>query len=374
MPPAIKKRHLAAKNAKPIISVVVPTYNEAQNLPILIPRIAAALAKVPHEIIVADDNSPDGTFTAAKNLEKKIPQLKSILRTHNRGLSPSVLDAFAVATGKYLAVIDADLQHDEKILPRFIENFVAGSDIVIGSRKAEGGGIEGWSALRRFMSWTATKMARFLLPGLPSDPMSGFFAIRADLYYTIAPQINPRGFKILLEIIAHAPKAKIAEVGYVFRPREHGESKLSGSIILSYLMALYDLRFGKILPIKYIKFSIVGPCGLVVNQSVLFFLKRFAHLTNEIALVLAIEVAIIFNYFLNNLFTFRETRVRGFIPNIKGLLLFQVICFFGAYINYATALHLSGFLYVNIYAANFLGILLASFWNYFINSQVIWQR
>ncbi|MBS0617449.1 MAG: glycosyltransferase [Spirochaetes bacterium] len=374
MPSAVKKSNANSKRAQPIISVVVPTYNEAQNLPILIPRIASALAKMPHEIIVADDNSPDGTFTVAKNLEKKFPQVKSILRTHNRGLSPSVLDAFAVATGEYLAVIDADLQHDEKILPRFVDKFVAGSDIVIGSRKAEGGGIEGWSALRRFVSWTATQMARILLPGLPSDPMSGFFAIRAKLYYAIAPQINPRGFKILLEIIAHTPKAKIAEVGYVFRPRTHGESKLSGSVILSYLMALYDLRFGKILPIKYIKFSLVGLLGLVVNQSVLFLLKRFAHLTNEIALVPAIEVAIIFNYFLNNLFTFRETRIRGFIANLKGLVLFQVICLFGAYINYATALHLSGFLHVNIYAANFLGILLASFWNYFINSQVIWHR
>jgi dolichol-phosphate mannosyltransferase len=359
---------------QPEISVIIPTYNEAENIPILIPRIAQALKKIPHEIIVADDNSPDGTYKIAQRLAGKFPQLRSICRTHNKGLSPAVLDGFAAAHGKYFVVMDADLQHDEKVLPRFYENFKEGFNLVVGSRKTDGGGIEGWSATRRFISWGASRLAKIFLKGLPSDPMSGYFGISATTYHEIAPDVNPRGFKILLELLARVAKPRIAEVGYIFKPRTHGESKLTGSVMWNYLVALYDLRFGGILPVRYIKYSLVGLAGLAVNQAALFLFKRGFALPDETALLPAIEIALVFNFAVNNLFTFREERLRGASKLIRGLILYQVICTLGAYINYAVALHLSSFLHWNIYLANTAGVIIASFWNYYINAQVIWRK
>jgi dolichol-phosphate mannosyltransferase len=354
--------------------VVLPTYNEVENLPKIVPLIEETLKGIRHEIIVADDNSPDGTYARAMELAESNPHLKAICRTHNKGLSASVMDGFAIAQGDLLVVMDADLQHDAAVLPKFLAEYANGASLVIGSRKSEGGSVQGWSALRRFVSWGATFLAKILLPGLPSDPMSGFFGIRAALYRKIAPSLNPRGFKILLEIIANAPGEPIAEVGYVFKTRQFGESKLSGAIMWSYLVALYDLRFGRFFPVRYIKYSLVGLAGWFINQLALFFLKTRLGLANEIALLPSIEIALIFNFFINNAFTFRDHRLRGVWPILKGLATYQVICVLGAYINYAVALHLVTFVGVNIYAANTAGILLASLWNYYINAQIIWNK
>ncbi len=359
---------------KPDISVIIPTYNESLNLPILIPRIAAALKSIHHEIIIADDNSPDGTYQEARQLARRFPQVRAICRTHDRGLSPAVIDGFAVANGDLFVVMDADLQHDEKILPFFLNRFQHGAEIIIGSRKTEGGGIEGWSWSRRFISAVASLIARVMVKGLPGDPMSGYFGISAKLFRQIADQVNPRGFKILLEILAHSGKVEISEIGYIFRPRTHGESKLSSRTIFSYLIALYDLRFGKLVPLRYLQFSLVGFLGLLLNQALLFLLKRQFNLPNEIALIPAIELALIFNFFVNNEFTFAKEKLRKIPELARGFLIFHVICLLGAYINYAVALHLSGFLHLNIYMANAIGIFLASFWNYFINAQMIWKK
>lgn len=362
------------RKSKPLLSIVIPTFNEAQNLPVLIPRLAAVLRKIPHEIIISDDNSPDGTYQVALKLRAKYPELRAICRTHNKGLSPAVIDGFAMAEADYLIVMDADLQHDEKILPEFLRRFQGGDKLVIASRKAEGGGVEGWSWLRRFISWGATVIARLFLPGLPSDPMSGYFGVSAELYRRLAHEINPRGFKILLEILAHSRGTQLSEIGYVFRPRELGESKLSGSVMLSFLAALYDLRFGQVIPLEYVKYSLVGLFGLFVNEAVLFVLKQKFAMPNESAILPAIEAALLCNFFINNLFTFRAQRLRGFGKVLRGLIAFHLICLLGAYINYAIALHLHNFLRVNIYLANAAGVIIASFWNFFINAQIIWRR
>lgn len=359
---------------KPEISVIIPTYNEALNLPILIPRIAAALKGINHEIIIADDNSPDGTYELARLLARKYPQVRAICRTHDRGLSPAVIDGFAVANADLFVVMDADLQHDEKILPFFLNRYRNGAELIIGSRKSEGGSIEGWPWPRRAISSIASVIAGIMLKGLPGDPMSGYFGISAALFRKIAPRINPRGFKILLEILAHAEGAEISEIGYIFRPRKLGESKLSYRAIGNYLIALYDLRFGKLLPIKFVKFSLVGVCGLIINQIALLILKNHFEWSNELALIPAIEVALIFNFFVNNRFTFAKEKLLRPCDLLRGFLVFHVICILGSYINYAVALHLSAFIKFNIYAANTVGIVIASFWNYFINAQMIWKK
>lgn len=365
---------MVAKHQTPVLSLIIPTYNEAKNIEILIPRLAKVLAKIPHEIIIADDNSPDKTYDTALHLRKKFPQLRAICRTHNRGLSPAVIDGFQIAEGKYLAVMDADLQHDESILPDMFRKLEAGAELVVASRKAEGGGVSDWSRFRRFISWGASLMAHLLFPRLPSDPMSGYFALQASLFQRLSAQINPRGFKILLEIVAKAKQIRVAEVGYVFRSREHGESKLSGAVALNYLIALAELRFAGIFSREYLKFILVGFTGIAVNQLVFTAARRFGQLPDEKALLFGIEAAILWNFSINNLFTFRDQMLRGMGRVMRGLIFFQAICLVGAYINYATALHLSHFLGFNIYLANTIGIVIASFWNYFLNANTVWRK
>ncbi len=358
------------------ISIILPTYNEAQNIPLVTERIRKVLdeAKISHEIIVADDNSPDMTWQIAEKLRKKIPHLRVLRRMVNKGLSPAVMDGFRAAAGTYMVVMDADMQHDEKVLPEFVEKFRAGADIVVGTRKASGGSIEGWSRRRRFISWGATLLAKFFLPRSPSDPMSGYFGISRDLYHEIADKINPRGFKILLEILSHSCNKKLEEVGYTFSPRVHGESKLSGSVILQYLIGLYDIRFGKIIPLRFIKYGMVGASGVVVNQAGLYLGKAFLSMANENSLLMGIEVSIISNYFLNNYFTFADRHRKGFRGQFYGLFLFHLVSIAGAVINYAVAILFSEGFGMNIYIANLIGIALATVWNFMLNIQWTWKE
>lgn len=362
------------KRLNPVLSLVIPTYNEAQNIAILIPRLAKILAKIPHEIIIADHNSPDKTYDKALVLKERFPQVHAICRTHHRGLSPAVIDGFQIARGRYLAVMDADLQHDERILPEMVKKLEAGADLVVASRKAEGGGVSDWSAFRRFISWGASLLAHMLFPRLPSDPMSGYFALSATLFQRISKDINPRGFKILLEIVTKAKNIHVAEVGYVFKPREYGESKLSGAVALNYLIALAELRFAGVFSREYLKFVLVGLTGIVVNQLCFAVAKRYANLPDERALIVGIEAAILWNFTINNLFTFREQMLHSFGAIVRGVIFFQGICLIGAYINYAIALHLSHFLGFDIYLANTIGIVIASFWNFFLNANTVWKQ
>ena len=355
------------------LSVVLPTYNEKENIPIICERLQKALKNIEYEIIIVDDNSPDGTYQAALELSESQPHILPIKRVHEKGLSSAVVRGFSVARGKYLAVMDADLQHDETILPTMLAEFEKGSDLVIGSRKVEGGGIENWSAIRKFISWGATLLAKIMLPYKLSDPMSGFFAIRKSTYEQVADKVNPRGFKILLELVNRARDARISEVGFVFKPRVHGESKLSGKVMIQYLVALYDLRFGRILPIRFIKFGMVGSTGVLVNEGGLWFGLNVLGWQESYALALGIEISIITNFLLNNFYTFRDVKLTGFLPFIRGLITFNLICSAGAVVNYAVALFTKEKLGITIYAGNLLGILAATAWNYLINFQITWK-
>lgn len=358
------------------LSVILPTYNESENIPIIVPKIHEILTRnnISYEIIVADDNSPDLTWNVAEQLRKEYPALRVLRRMENKGLSPAVMDGFKASVGKYLIVMDADMQHDEKVLPRFVEKFQSGADIVVGTRKAEGGGIQGWSKRRRFISWGASFLARIFMFHSTSDPMSGFFGITRRAFHEIAEEINPRGFKILLELIAKVKDKKIHEVGYTFQPRVHGESKLSGSVIIQYLIGLYDTRFGRLVPVRFIKYGIVGASGVLVNQAGLFAGIGWFHLTEERALILGIELSIISNFILNNYFTFRDRKKTRFFDLIYGLFLFHIISVVGAVINYAVAVLLSNSYGINIYWANMIGIIIATIWNFMLNLHWTWKE
>ena len=358
-----------------MVSIILPTYNESKNVPIIVDRIAQVLAPLcPFEVLVVDDNSPDGTWAIAEQLSADRPWLRSIRRMQNKGLSPAVVDGFSLAKGQRLIVMDADLQHDEQALTKFIDAFNSGAQLVAGSRKVDGGGVEDWSVVRQFVSWFATRLAHFVLPLQVTDPMSGFFGITRALHESTTPQVNPKGFKILLEYLARTKAADVREVGYTFRGRQHGESKLSNDVIFEYLEALWGLsKFSDILSWRFLNYALVGCVGLVVNVTVLRLLTHGVGASESQALMIAVETSIISNFFLNNSITFRKQRFKGLAKTLRGLLMFNAICATGAFINHSLALNIRQAEFANIYFATALGYIIATIWNYVVNTHVCWK-
>ena len=377
----------------PVLSVIIPTYNESKNIPLLLERLAATLAELPHEIIVVDDDSPDRTWEVAEEIARANPAVRVIRRFNATGLSSAVLTGMSTAQGQALAVIDADLQHDESILPAMCRAVVEeGHDVSIGTRGAHGGSYGDWARHRRFISLVASTLARILLPINISDPMSGFFAVSRKCYRNTAESINPLGFKILLEFIARGRNLKIKEIGYTFRNRVHGETKLSGSVIRNYLIALFDLRFGRYISSTFAMYAFVGVSGVIVN--LLGFLLGEAlgmpHLTTGLpghfdplytAAPFGYQLAILTNYLLNNYMTFYEKRHRGW-GNVKGLLLFEFISIFGLLVHTGTfqLLHNNGFLQgllggqTRELVNNGLATMVALVSNYYLNLNFTWSK
>ncbi|MEI8191310.1 MAG: polyprenol monophosphomannose synthase [candidate division NC10 bacterium] len=226
---------------KPLLSVVIPTYNEAANIAVLIERLSAALRGVPHEIIVADDDSPDRTWEIVEGISAARPEVRLLRRRRDRGLYPAVAEAFASSSGRWLAVMDADLQHDERILPAMLETMRQGRDLVVGSRHAAGGGIEDWNIFRRLLSRIGNSLVAVLLGMSVRDPLSGFFMIDRQAYERIAPKLRPRGFKILMDILGLlGADARVSEIGYVFKPRRAGASKLGAKVAFEFMLALWE--------------------------------------------------------------------------------------------------------------------------------------
>lgn len=224
------------------LSVVVPTLNEAENIAPLIDAISAALAGRSHEIIVVDDNSSDGTGRIVADLSKSKPSVKLVSRTEKNGLSAAVLDGFRQAQGRFVAVMDADFSHDPALLPRLLEEAEKGPEIVVGSRRVKGGGADHWPLYRRFLSAFATKLSVCWL-GVPlSDPMSGFFVVSRERVEKMLPELNPRGYKILLEIVVRGVMKDIREIPFIFKDRRQGHSKLSTRVMSQYALMLWDLR------------------------------------------------------------------------------------------------------------------------------------
>jgi dolichol-phosphate mannosyltransferase len=223
------------------LSVIAPTYNEADNVEPLLRRLDESLQGIDFEVIICDDDSPDLTWARAEQIGSQDSRLRVLRRRGKRGLGHAVVDGFSAARNEAVACIDADLQHDPTILPKMLSQLQAGCDLVIGSRYVPGGGTKNWSLIRRLESWLATKLAQLLLRIDLHDPMSGYFMLRREEFLRVRPYLNPDGFKILLEIAAHMTPSRLAEVPYVFRERERGESKLSSLVVLSYVRQLWRL-------------------------------------------------------------------------------------------------------------------------------------
>jgi dolichol-phosphate mannosyltransferase len=377
----------------PLVSVVTPTYNEAANVPILVERVHAALGRVPHEVIVADDDSPDRTWEVAERLAAEDPSVRVMRRFHDPGLSASVLDGMAMARGEVLVVIDADLQHDTTILPEMVSRVQGGeADICVGSRSTAGGGYGDWASSRRFVSWVATLIARLLLRVPVSDPMSGYFAVSREAYETTAPDINPRGFKILLEFIGRNRSLRVDEVGYEFANRVHGETKLNRSVIRSYLLGVAELRVGRQINPTFVLYALVGIVGLAVNSLVFTVAEAlgFPEITTGLnealdpiatSFLFSVQVSILVLFVLNNEFTFWEQRYRGW-SMLPAFAVYEVMSLVGTGIHVAvfTTLQNVGFLLGALgegpsrVVQNLIGAVVALIVNWFLNTTYLWRR
>jgi len=248
-----------------MLSLVLPTYNEAGNIRQVVKQIQGILQDVPHEIIVVDDDSPDGTWRIVEEMSASDPSVRVLRRVGRRGLSSAAIEGFRTAKGDVLAVADADGQHDYALLPRLYERVRMHGGIAVGSRYVEGGSVGAWDERRRLLSRIATWLALRLCRVKVRDPMSGFFAVSRATFDRVAPGLRPRGFKILFDILIAVPKeTPAAEVPYVFRTRGVGESKLSLRVELAFLFSLFEAT------LRRFALPLVVLCCLVLLM--LFFL------------------------------------------------------------------------------------------------------
>ena len=287
------------------LSVISPTLNEAENVPLLVGELERALREIDYEILIVDDNSADGTWSVAQKIAATNPRVRAIRRTQNPGLGSSVIDGFSDATGDVLACIDADLQHDPSILPNMLQELQNGADVVVGSRHVDGGSTGEWDRFRRFQSWIATRTAQLLLGIRLKDPMSGYFLLSRKDFREVKDDLNGRGFKILVEILAALGTAKIKEVPYTFRLRHRGESKLSSRVIFQYFQQVWRLcSSSRHHSIRFLKSAVVGSIGVLINLAVLALLLEFTKINNWRASAIACLAANVQNYLLHSAWSY----------------------------------------------------------------------
>ena len=362
-----------------MLSLILPTYNEAENLPELLPKIEDTLKDIPHEVIIVDDDSPDGTWRTAQELGQKRDDVHVIRRVGRRGLSSAVIEGFLSAKGDVFAVMDADGQHDMSLLPKLYEAVQKDGGIALGSRYTEGGSVGQWDERRHLLSRIATKLAIRLCKVKVSDPMSGFFAIRRQLFQGIVNHLNPKGFKILLDLLVHVPSStKVTEVPFTFSERLHGESKLSRRVQLEFLEYLYDVTLGRYIPLTFVKYCIVGGLGVFVHLATYLTVSGFLTTQHDLSLMgfrvsvlVAIEVAILFNFYLNNIWTFAVSRLRG-LQALIGFAKYNLACVFGAVANYAVSSYLFSLGWHDL-GAVIIGAFTGVVWNYTMSRFFAWK-
>ncbi|AYJ86451.1 glycosyltransferase family 2 protein [Sphingomonas paeninsulae] len=365
------------------LSVVVPTYNEAKNAPLIVAALSRALVGIRWEVVFVDDDSPDGTASHARALALGDPRVRVVHRYGRRGLASACVEGILATAAPYVAIMDGDMQHDETILPQMLDRLSKGDvDLVVGSRYVEGGGMGDWNKRRVAMSRFATMLANRLTKTAIGDPMSGFFMIARAPFMAALPGLSSIGFKILLDIAASSPTPlRVAEVPFTFRNRQHGESKLDGLVLWEYLQLLIDKAFGHIVPVRFISFALVGGSGVFVHFFVLTVTLETLLAINGaslegrwfvIAQGAATLVATTTNFLLNNLLTYRDQRLKG-AKLVWGWITFNLVCGFGFAANVGVASWLyqrHNYLIVSALA----GIAVTTVWNYAMSSIFTWRK
>jgi dolichol-phosphate mannosyltransferase len=358
----------------PELSVVVPTFNERDNVVALFRKLETALAGRAWEVIYVDDNSPDGTWDVVRTLARQDARVRCIRRIGRRGLSGACIEGILASSAPCAAVIDADLQHDETQLPKMLALLQGGeADLVVGSRYIEGGSADSFDKQRAGFSMLATQVSKKLLRVDIADPMSGFFMIRRDRFEQLAPQLSTQGFKILLDVVATARGSlRIKEIPFTFGSRLHGESKLDSMVALDFLGLVLAKLTGEVVSLRFLLFALVGSLGLLVHLMVLYIaLKAFALPFAE-AQACGAVLAMTSNFVLNNFLTYRDQRLKGFAI-LRGLLLFYLVCSVGLLANVGVAFSVYDQRPI-WWLAGAAGALMGVVWNYAMSGLFVWRK
>ena len=371
--PALSAVPNLATQPAPELTVVVPTFKERDNIPLLVEKLAHTLAGVDWEVVFVDDNSPDGTASVARKIGESDARVRCVRRIGRRGLAGACIEGMLSSQARYVAVMDADLQHDETLLTAMLARVREDADLAVASRFAEGASAAGLSSARRqHASRVSNALTRRLLGVTLSDPMSGFFMMRRDRFEELAPQLSSQGFKILLDIVATARGSlQIVELPFVFAERQHGESKLDSRVALDFAALLLAKFTNDTVSFRFLLFCLVGLTGIAIHMAVLQFAvglgTRFGW-----AQTLATFAAITWNFVLNNMFTYRDQRLTGW-QFATGLLRFQVICAVGAISNVGIATVIYRY-DPQWWIAGFGGALMGAVWNYVVSAAFVWRQ
>lgn len=358
----------------PELSVVIPTFNERDNVAVLYRRLEAILSGISWEIVFVDDNSPDGTWEVVRRLARQDSRVRCIRRIGRRGLSGACIEGILASSAPYAAVMDADLQHDETQLPKMLSLLRSGqAELVVGSRYIEGYRAEGFNKQRAGASALATEVAKQVLRVEIADPMSGFFMIRRDRFEQLAPKLSVHGFKILLDIVATARGGlRTAEVPYTFGARQHGESKLDSMVALDFLGLVLAKLTNDAVSLRFLLFAMVGSIGLVVHLATLFIALELFKVPFAEAQASGAVVAMTSNFILNNFLTYRDQRLKG-LAILGGLIAFYLVCSVGLFANVGVAF--------SVYdqepiwwLAGAAGALMGVVWNYAMSGLFVWRK
>ncbi|HTO65263.1 MAG TPA: glycosyltransferase family 2 protein [Bradyrhizobium sp.] len=356
------------------LSVVVPTFNERDNVTALVRKLDAALAGITWEVIFVDDNSPDGTWQMVRDLARKDGRVRCVRRIGRRGLSGACIEGILASSAPCAAVMDADLQHDETQLSKMLALIEQGAaELVVGSRYVEGGNADSFNRTRAGASAFATEIAKRVLGVRIADPMSGFFMIRRDRFEQLAPQLSTQGFKILLDLVASAHgELKTVEVPYSFGARLHGESKLDSMVALDFLGLVLAKFTHDAVSLRFLLFAMVGGSGLLIHLGTLFVALNLFDMPFPEAQAAGALVAMTTNFVLNNFLTYRDQRLKG-LSILWGLLSFYLVCSVGLLANVGVAF--------SVYdqepiwwLAGAAGALMGVVWNYAMSGLFVWRK
>jgi dolichol-phosphate mannosyltransferase len=356
----------------PELAIVLPTFNEHDNIPLVIARLNDALEGIAWEAIFVDDDSPDGTAGVVAAHARRDSRIRLIHRIGRRGLSSACIEGMMSTSAPVVAVMDADLQHDETILPRMLDRLREDSlDVVVGTRNSDGGSMGEFGSGRVMLSRIGEKIGQSICRCTLTDPMSGFFIMRRSFLLDVVRDLQGGGFKILVDLLASSRvPVRVGEVGYTFGARQHGASKLDVVVGIEYLFLVVNKRLGGIVPLHLALYVLVGCIGLATHLAVFLLLSHFFSKSFVAAQVIATFVAMVENFVLNNALTFRSRRLQG-LQMWTGGARFVLACSFGAWANivFARALWQSG---VEWYLAGFAGIVLGSVWNLSVSTVLTW--
>ena len=355
------------------LCVVIPTFNEAGNVAVLVERLSHVLQGLVWELVFVDDDSKDGTAGVLQAIALCDSRVRVIRRVGRRGLSSACIEGMLASPAPYLAVMDADLQHDENCLPLMFQALDEGFDLAVGTRYMAGGGTGDWSAQRLNISKAATSLTQKLLNIELNDPMSGFFMIRRQVLDDAVYRLSSIGFKILVDLVASSPKPwRVKEIPFQFGLRVAGESKLDSRVAWDLLMLLADKTIGRFLPVRLISCAAVGTMGVGVHLLVLGLCKSWLALPFVQAQTMAVLVAMVFNFYLNNVLTYRDQQLHG-SRWLWGLLKFMVACGLGGAANVGVANYLYGNDGMWV-VSGLAGILVGVIWNYGVTSILVWPQ